>query len=62
MRERAAAIGSIIASCPNYRREEVADLLDEWAETKGMDFHAYVPDDEVDEIIETLREESRHAA
>jgi hypothetical protein len=57
MPEREAAIGKILASCRGYNREEVEDRLADWAKVKGLNFTDTVPDAEVDEIIEILREE-----
>ena len=55
---REAAIQKIIAVCPEYK-EKVEDVLDEWAEVRGLDFRDNVPDKEVTEIIEILCEEIR---
>jgi hypothetical protein len=61
MQEREAAIRKIMAACP-YTREEVEDLLADWDEAKGVNYANYVPDEDIDEIIEALREEVRWAA
>ena len=57
MQEREAAIGKIMASCRGYNREEVEYLLADWAGVKGLNFTDHVPDQEIDEIVEILREE-----
>ena len=56
MQEREVAIGQIMAAC-RYSRNEVEDLLAEWADAKGLNFTDHVPDQEMDEIVEILREE-----
>jgi len=61
MQEREDAIGMIVASC-RYSRKEVEDLLDHWAEAKGRNFTDYVPDADLDEIIEILHEEIKYVA
>jgi hypothetical protein len=62
MHIRESAIQKIIAFCPDYKREEIEDLLDEWAEIRRLDFHDFVPEGEVDTLIEVLHEEIKHAA
>ena len=57
MQEREAAIGKIMASCRGYNREEIEYLLADWAAVKGLNFSDHVPDQEIDEIVEILREE-----
>ena len=57
MQEREVAIGKIMASCRGYNREEVEYLLADWAGVKGLNFTDNVPDQEIDEIVEILREE-----
>jgi hypothetical protein len=57
MQEREAAIGKTMASCRGYNREEVEYLLADWAGVKGLNFSDHVPDQEIDEIVEILREE-----
>jgi len=59
MQEREVAIGQIMAAC-RYSRNEVEDLLAEWADAKGLNFTDYVPDADVDEIIEILHEEIQY--
>ena len=61
MQEREAAIGQIMAAC-RYSREEVEDLLATWAEAKELNFTDFVPDQEIDEIIEILQEEYKYVA
>jgi len=61
MQEREAAIGQIMAAC-RYSREEVEDLLALWAEAKGLNFTDYVPDADIDEIIEILHEEMQYVS
>ena len=61
MQEREVAIGQIMAAC-RYSREEVEDLLALWAEAKGLNFTDYVPDADLDEIIEILHEEIKYVA
>jgi len=60
MQEREAAIGKITAVCRFYKREEVSVLLDEWAKAKELNFTDFVPDQEIDEIIEILCEEIKY--
>ena len=57
MQELEAAIGKIMASCRGYNREEIEYLLVYWAGVKGLNFTDHVPDQEIDEIVEILREE-----
>ena len=59
MQEREVAIGQIMAAC-RYSRNVVEDLLAEWADAKGLNFTDYVPDADVDEIIEILHEEIQY--
>ena len=61
MQEREAALGQIMAAC-RYSREEVEDLLALWAEAKGLNFTDYVPDADIDEIIEILHEEMQYVS
>jgi len=62
MHIREAAIQKIMAFCPDYKREELEEFLDQWAEIRGLNFHDFVPEGEVDELIEMLHEEIKHAA
>jgi hypothetical protein len=57
MQEREVAIGKIMASCRGYNREEIEYLLADWAGLNGLNFTDHVPDHEIDEIVEILREE-----
>ena len=61
MQEREVAIGQIMAAC-RYSREEVEDLLAVWAEAKGLNLTDYVPDADIDEIIEILHEEMQYVS
>jgi hypothetical protein len=61
MQGREVAIGQIMAAC-RYSREEVEDLLVVWAEAKGLNFTDYVPEADIDEIIEILHEEMQYVS
>jgi hypothetical protein len=61
MQEREVAIGQMMAAC-RYSREEVEDFLALWAEAKGLNFTDYVPDADIDEIIEILHEEMQYVS
>ena len=50
-----------MAAC-RYSQNEVEDLLAEWADAKGLNFTDYVPDADIDEIIEILHEEMQYVS
>jgi hypothetical protein len=50
------AVDRIMDTC-RYARREVQDLLTDSGDAKHMDCGDYVPDEEVNEIIEILRED-----